>query len=226
MTAAIATSNALLDELREKIASLEGAGSRKRSVLPFGVPELDAQLPGGGLASGSLHEVAGGGNGAVDGAAAALFIGGIAARTTGKVVWCLTRFDLFFPALAQVGLHPDRVIFVECDSRRRCSQALGGSTLRRPRCRRCRTGAPADDGIPPAAARGGKVGDIGAGDPTMAAPDGSLGLWHADGCGNPLADLGAAVRAASGAGCRPGAMAGGADAGESWGRRRVHHRSM
>ena len=77
--------------------------------------EIDAQLPGGGLAYGALHEVAGGGNGAVDGAAAALFIGGIAARTTGKVVCCLTRFDLFFPALAQVGLHPDRVIFVECD---------------------------------------------------------------------------------------------------------------
>lgn len=32
-----------------------------------------------------------------------------------QVVWCLARFDLFFPALAQVGLHPDRVIFVECD---------------------------------------------------------------------------------------------------------------
>ncbi|WP_434713606.1 ImuA family protein (plasmid) [Rhizobium sp. YTUHZ045] len=115
MTAAVATSNAVLDELREKIASLEGAGLRARSVLPFGVGEIDAQLPGGGLAYGALHEVAGGGNGAIDGAAAALFIGGIAARTTGKVVWCLTRFDLFFPALAQVGLHPDRVIFVECD---------------------------------------------------------------------------------------------------------------
>ncbi|MBB2671501.1 UNVERIFIED_ORG: hypothetical protein GGE44_001052 [Rhizobium esperanzae] len=37
------------------------------------------------------------------------------ARTTGKVVWCLTRFDLFFPALAQIALHPDPVIFVECD---------------------------------------------------------------------------------------------------------------
>ncbi|RVO18194.1 damage-inducible mutagenesis protein [Sinorhizobium meliloti] len=115
MSAAVATSNPVLHELRGKIASLEGAGSRNRSILPFGVPELDAQLPGGGLAFGALHEVASGGKGAIDGAAAALFIGGIAARTTGKVVWCLTRFDLFFPALAQVGLHPDRVIFVECD---------------------------------------------------------------------------------------------------------------
>ncbi|CAD7035293.1 inducible mutagenesis protein ImuA 2 [Pseudorhizobium endolithicum] len=115
MTIAAASSNTVLNELREKIASLEGTGSRIRTVLPFGVGEIDARLPGGGLAYGALHEVAGGGNGAIDGAAAALFIGGIAARTTGKVIWCLTRFDLFFPALAQVGLHPDRVIFVECD---------------------------------------------------------------------------------------------------------------
>ncbi len=69
MTAAVAISNAVLDELREKIASLEGAGSRNRSVLPFGVREIDAQLPGGGLPYGALHEVAGGGNGAIDGAA-------------------------------------------------------------------------------------------------------------------------------------------------------------
>jgi protein ImuA len=114
MTSAVA-SNAVLSELREKIASLEGTSVRHRSVLPFGVDAIDAQLPGGGLAYGALHEVAGGGNGAIDGAAAALFISGIAARTTGKVAWCLTRFDLFFPALAQAGLHPDRVIFVECD---------------------------------------------------------------------------------------------------------------
>jgi protein ImuA len=31
------------------------------------------------------------------------------------VVWCLTRPDLFFPALAQAGLHPKRVVFVESD---------------------------------------------------------------------------------------------------------------
>lgn len=62
---------------------------------------------------GALHEVAGGGNGALDGAAAALFSAGIAARTAGKVLWCVTRPDLFAPALAQAGLHPDRVIYVE-----------------------------------------------------------------------------------------------------------------
>jgi protein ImuA len=57
--------------------------------------------------------VAGGGHGAIDGAAAALFAAGIAARLRGRVLWCLTRQDLFAPALAQAGLVPDRVIYVE-----------------------------------------------------------------------------------------------------------------
>ncbi|MDP9762141.1 hypothetical protein QE432_002151 [Agrobacterium sp. SORGH_AS 745] len=53
--------------------------------------------------------------GTVDGAAAALFAPGIAARTKVSIIWCLMRPDLFFPALTQVALHPDRVIFVESD---------------------------------------------------------------------------------------------------------------
>src|SRR5580692_5353969 len=98
--------------LREKIQSLEGTTQRTRPALPFGVEAIDRRLPGGGLALGALHEVAGGGNAAIDGAAAALFAAGIAARTKGKVLWCITRQDLFAPALAQAGL-PDRVIYVE-----------------------------------------------------------------------------------------------------------------
>lgn len=102
-------------DLRDRIASMEGAAAKRAGTLAFGVPEIDAALPGGGLAYGALHEFAGGGSGTVDGAAAALFVAGIAARTKGPVIWCLTRPDLFFPALAGVGLHPDRVIFVESD---------------------------------------------------------------------------------------------------------------
>lgn len=103
----------VLSELRERIARLEGGGVRPREVLPFGVAQVDRALPHGGLALGALHEIAGGGNGAVDGAAAALFGAGIAARTKGKVLWCITRSDLFAPAVAQAGLAPDRVIYVE-----------------------------------------------------------------------------------------------------------------
>lgn len=103
----------VIAELRERIQRLDGRAGRARKILPFGLAQVDDRLPGGGLALGCLHEVAGGGNGAVDGAAAALFAAGVAARTRGKVLWCVTRQDLFAPALAQAGLLPGRVIFVE-----------------------------------------------------------------------------------------------------------------
>jgi protein ImuA len=103
----------IVEELRERIRRLDGAAARRRLVLPFGIKEIDRHLPGGGLALGALHEVAGGGNGAINGAAAALFAAGIAARTRGLVLWCVIRQDLFAPALAQAGLAPDRVIYAE-----------------------------------------------------------------------------------------------------------------
>lgn len=102
-----------IEDLRERIRRLEGASGRRRSVLPFGVKAIDRHLPESGLALGALHEVAGGGNGAIDGAAAALFAAGIVARTRGRVLWCVTRRDLFAPALTQAGLVPDRVIYLE-----------------------------------------------------------------------------------------------------------------
>ena len=105
--------NPVISELRARIRHLEGGEARGRAVLPFGLEAIDTALPEGGLSLGALHEVAGGGNGAIDGAAAALFAAGIAARTKGKVLWCVTRQDLFAPALAQAGLAPDRVIYVE-----------------------------------------------------------------------------------------------------------------
>lgn len=102
-----------LDEVRARIRSIESAARTCHGALPFGLDLVDQRLPAGGLALGALHEVAGGGNGAVDGAAAALFAAGIMARTTGQILWCVTRRDLFAPAIAQAGLHPDRVIYAE-----------------------------------------------------------------------------------------------------------------
>lgn len=107
--------------LKERIRRLEGGAARARAVLPFGVAAIDGRLPGGGLALGCLHEVAGGGTdtlanavaNAVDGAAATLFAAGIAARTGGKVLWCVARQDLFAPALAQAGLPAGRVVHAE-----------------------------------------------------------------------------------------------------------------
>ncbi len=109
-----AASSTLLNELRAKIARIEhGAQACPGQVLPFGLPLLDAALPGGGLALAALHEAAGAGPDVEQGAAAALLIGGILARLQGPVLWVVRRPDLFAPGLAGVGLHPDRVVFAE-----------------------------------------------------------------------------------------------------------------
>jgi len=104
-------SKAHLADLRNQIAGIEQINDRLRTVLPFHVPEIDGLLPGGGLALGALHEIAGGANSAVDAAAPAAFTAGIVARTGGKVLWCLREDDLFAPALARFGLGEDQVIF-------------------------------------------------------------------------------------------------------------------
>lgn len=104
-----------LDDLRARIARIGPVGQRTTRVLSFDVPKIDQLFREGGLPLGGLHEVAGGGPGALHAAAAALFVAGLMARTTGPVIWCLTRPDLFAPALAQAGLDADRVIYVEAD---------------------------------------------------------------------------------------------------------------
>ncbi len=101
------------EALRTEIVKIEAGRRVDKGVLPFGLPTIDGRLPRGGLQLGALHEVAGGGQGALDGAASALFAAGIAARTRGQVLWCLVRKDLFAPAVAQSGLSANRVIYVQ-----------------------------------------------------------------------------------------------------------------
>lgn len=103
----------LVADLQDRINKIGGHPARKQAYLPFGVEDIDRRLAGGGLAVGAIHEVAGGGSDVVTGAVSALFVSGIVARTKGPVIWCLNRPDLFAPALAQVGLDLDRVIFCE-----------------------------------------------------------------------------------------------------------------
>src|SRR2546423_9392402 len=79
----------------------------------FGVDGVDGALPGHGLALGALHEIFESGPRGQYAANATLFAAGILARLKGPVLWCLHSRDLFAPALARVGLHPDRVIYCE-----------------------------------------------------------------------------------------------------------------
>lgn len=96
--------------MHEQIRRIETGDRVSSGVLPFGVAEIDERLPGGGLALGALHEIAGGANGALDGAAAALFAAGVLARTHGQILWCVSRGDLFAPAIAQAGPRTGLVI--------------------------------------------------------------------------------------------------------------------
>jgi protein ImuA len=100
-------------ELRHWPERVESHGHAERSVLPFGIFEIDAHLPGGGLPLGHLHEVIEAGAASEYAGLATLFTAGIVARISGPVLWCLRGRDLFAPALARTGLHPDRAIYCE-----------------------------------------------------------------------------------------------------------------
>lgn len=105
----------LLDDLRLRVARIEraGAASHATKVLPFAIPAIDAHLPGGGLQLGALHELAGTGPATEHGAPATCIIAGLVARIPGPVLWVTAQRDLFAPALALVGLQPDRLLVVE-----------------------------------------------------------------------------------------------------------------
>jgi protein ImuA len=74
---------------------------------------MNEALPGGGLALGAAHEFCEDGARGGYAACAFLFTAGILARLKGPVLWSLHSRDLFAPALARVGLHPNRTIFCE-----------------------------------------------------------------------------------------------------------------
>jgi protein ImuA len=61
----------------------------------------------------AVHGVIGGAPDGSFAAAATMSTGGVLARTQGPIIWTIGRPDLFAPALASVGLYPDRVIYVE-----------------------------------------------------------------------------------------------------------------
>jgi protein ImuA len=112
MARAANTSSIPLAELRRMMEAAGGHAVRG-PVLPFGIEAVDGALPGGGLELGAVHEFSEDGPRGGYAACAVLFAAGILARLPGPVLWCLHSRDLFAPALARVGLHPDRIIFCE-----------------------------------------------------------------------------------------------------------------
>lgn len=102
-----------LADLRRQVARLDHGPRRTRPSIAFGIDAIDRHLPWGGLPCGALHECQEHGLASEHAAAATLFVAGILARTRGPILWCLRGRDLFAPALASVGLEPDRVVYAE-----------------------------------------------------------------------------------------------------------------
>lgn len=107
-----------LAALRAEVRALERAGAPAgmSPCVPFGVMAVDNRLVGGGLAV-ALHEAAATAPAPSDDAAATLFLAAAAvrfAKDKGQVLWALTRRDLYAPALSQIGLKPDRLLYAEC----------------------------------------------------------------------------------------------------------------
>lgn len=116
--------SATLQDLRARIAQLEGlaSGPRSGTTIGLGHEEIDGHLPGGGLHRGGLHEVTPASY--PDMGAATGFLTGLAARCANAqperpLLWCETDrppFDqgrLHAPGLAIFGLDPDRLILAE-----------------------------------------------------------------------------------------------------------------
>jgi protein ImuA len=103
-----------LARLREELGVVRGP---KLAVLPFDIDAIDRRLAERGLVLGGLHEVSPATPTLTDDAAATLFSVGIAARAAARsgkrVLWALTRFDLYAPGLEQAGLDPATLLFVE-----------------------------------------------------------------------------------------------------------------
>src|SRR3546814_18221585 len=101
----------VLADLRAKIARIEGVCA-PHDVIPFCVDAIDSRLPGGGLATGALHAVAGSPE-LSDDATATLFLAGISARTVRPVFLSLLWRALFPPALHLSGLRPVRLLLLQ-----------------------------------------------------------------------------------------------------------------
>lgn len=126
LSAATSGKPLLLAALRERIRRIEGLGGADgTAVVPLGVPELDAALPGGGLPLGSVHEVLGP-EGDLDAGAVTAFAAVLLAKLAegrGPVFWICRSPDLYAPGLAGFGLPPDRLVLVQAPGRGRRGEA-------------------------------------------------------------------------------------------------------
>ncbi|WP_337185186.1 protein imuA [Phenylobacterium sp.] len=100
--------------LAARIARIEGGVRSDVGGLAFGVLEIDACLPGGGLPLGRWHEVAADGMETELSAAPVLFAALAASPLArrGEAVWVFRRDDLWAPGLSGLGFPAERLVQV------------------------------------------------------------------------------------------------------------------
>lgn len=116
-------SAAVLADLRRQIGALEtGGGPPAAPAIAFGLPAIDALLPGGGLSAHALHEiVAAPGDGAAFGFVMALFSRFARGVRRPWILWCRLGREgqesglPYGPGLARFGLAPEHLILVEAE---------------------------------------------------------------------------------------------------------------
>jgi hypothetical protein len=104
-----------IDGLRAQIEKIEGHRRRAQSVLPVGLARVDSRLPGKGWREGRYMRLPA----AVTASSMALrqpcsppvSLPAPGAACSGAI----TQADIFAPTIAQAGLPPDRVIYLEAD---------------------------------------------------------------------------------------------------------------
>lgn len=111
--------------LKTEIARIEtaettaGSGTPAPGPVPFGIAAIDGHLPGGGLATGAVHEIVAGDDGmGATGFALALIARLTRAATRRPWLWCGQDLPPYGPGLAGFGLDPAHLIVARCASDR------------------------------------------------------------------------------------------------------------
>ncbi len=109
----------------ESVGAPGGSGATAPGPVTFGIAAIDGHLPGGGLATGAVHEIIAGDDGmAATGFALALAARHFAVAGRRSWLWCGQGLPLYGPGLAGFGIDVEAGIMVRATSDREVCWAM------------------------------------------------------------------------------------------------------